>query len=277
MATSRSNRIFVTPSKLAKEHYLYVQEVGTLESIKPHISKRQNLTSYLFLIVLNGSGSLIYNGLTYELTSGSCAFIDCRYDYSHESSHKNPWQLKWVHFNSKNASDFYSTYIQSSCHPVFLTQRPKEYIECIDTIYNHHAARNAYTDLHSHLELTRLITYCITEQELSSNDSSIDEKLTCIYEELYKNYDKNISLEQLSSQYFISKYHLSRAFKKKYGTTIITALVSIRISKAKELLRFSNTPISEISQQCGFQDPSYFVKAFKKSEGVTPLTYRKKW
>ena len=46
MAKSKSNRIIPTPSHYAKEHYLYVQEVGTLQSLEPHISKRQNLNSF---------------------------------------------------------------------------------------------------------------------------------------------------------------------------------------------------------------------------------------
>ena len=52
MAKSTSNRIIATPSSYAKEHYLYIQEVGTLQSIEPHISRRQDLNSYLFFIVL---------------------------------------------------------------------------------------------------------------------------------------------------------------------------------------------------------------------------------
>ena len=54
MAKSSSNRILNTPSSYAKQHYLYVQEVGTLQSIEPHISRRQNLDSYLFFIFLQG-------------------------------------------------------------------------------------------------------------------------------------------------------------------------------------------------------------------------------
>ena len=40
MAKSSSNRILPTPSSYAREHYLYVQEIGTLQSLEPHVSKR---------------------------------------------------------------------------------------------------------------------------------------------------------------------------------------------------------------------------------------------
>ena len=49
---SRSNRILATPSAYAQKHYLYVQEIGTLTSTEPHVSSRENLSSYLFLPLL---------------------------------------------------------------------------------------------------------------------------------------------------------------------------------------------------------------------------------
>ena len=61
MAKSKSNRIISTPSQYAKEHYLYVQEVGTLQSLEPHVSRRQNLSSYLFFLVLDGNGTVFHS------------------------------------------------------------------------------------------------------------------------------------------------------------------------------------------------------------------------
>ena len=60
MAKSTSNRILATPSAYARKHYLFVQEVGTLQSLEPHVSKRQNLNSFLFFIVMDGEGTLFY-------------------------------------------------------------------------------------------------------------------------------------------------------------------------------------------------------------------------
>ena len=56
MAKSLSDRVLATPSSYAKKHYLYVQEIGTLTSMEPHVSSRENISSYLFLTVLKGEG-----------------------------------------------------------------------------------------------------------------------------------------------------------------------------------------------------------------------------
>ena len=59
---SQSDRCLHTPGSFAKENLLYVQEVGNLRSLKPHKCVRENLDSFLFLIVLDGKGSLDVKG-----------------------------------------------------------------------------------------------------------------------------------------------------------------------------------------------------------------------
>ncbi|MFI3177322.1 MAG: AraC family transcriptional regulator [Eubacteriales bacterium] len=277
MNSSRSDRILITPSALAKKQYLYAQEVGTLESLQPHVSKRSNLISYLFLIVLDGSGTLTYENTVYHLCTGHCAFIDCHLDYAHESSREEPWRLMWVHFDGVGAASFYKTYKEYSLEPVFSPAHPTDFISALSNLHIYHVSPDFYTELNTHLELTKLITLCFTDNHMNTSDSSIDRKLSEIYDYLNIHYAKVITLDQLSCDYYISKYYLARAFKKKYGVTIITALLNIRLSHAKSCLRFSNDSIQDIALQCGFQDIGYFIKAFKKKEGLTPLVYRKKW
>ena len=94
---------------------------------------------------------------------------------------------------------------------------------------------------------------------------------------MYKRQTENISLDQLAEQFFISKYYLSREFKKEFGTTVIQYVLAKRINNAKELLRYSNSSIEEIAHLCGIDDASYFNKVFRKMEGCTASEYRKRW
>ena len=78
MAKSLSDRVLATPSSYAKKHYLYVQEIGTLTSMEPHVSSRENISSYLFLTVLKGEGYLTYRGRKHYIQAGDCVYINCR-------------------------------------------------------------------------------------------------------------------------------------------------------------------------------------------------------
>ncbi|HBN38990.1 MAG TPA: AraC family transcriptional regulator, partial [Ruminococcaceae bacterium] len=66
----------------------------------------------------------------------------------------------------------------------------------------------------------------------------------------------------------------SRQFKKQTGTSPYDYLLGIRLTKAKELLKNTSLPISEISYQTGFANDSSFIYFFKKHEEISPLKFR---
>lgn len=278
MAKSTSDRIISTPSQYAREHYLYVQEVGTLQSLEPHISKRQNLSSYLFFLVLDGSGTVSYENRTYSICAGDCVWLDCTRPYSHESSAEYPWSLMWVHFNGKNAADYYSTFLQQGNPFLFRPRNLVLFTDALSQLYQTQLGKSSLMELLSNKYITDIITLCFTESRAEhEGEYSIPEKLNQIHSYLEEHYADKITLEQLSAQFFISKFHLSREYRKTFGTTLMSDLTARRISHAKSMLRFSDESVETIAQGCGFQDAGYFIKVFKKSENMTPLEYRKKW
>lgn len=278
MAKSSSNRILPTPSSYAREHYLYVQEIGTLQSLEPHVSKRQNLNSFLFLVVLDGEGTLNYCGTRHRISTGDCALINCARPYSHESSATHPWSLKWVHFNGLEASFYYDYFISRENSYLFRPRSILPFTDVLDQLYLCQQNKNPLMELTSNKYLTDMITLCFTENEsLKMGEYTIPDKLKQIHEYISENYSRKISLEDLADRFFISKFHLSREYKKIYGTTLGNALTNLRLSHAKSMLRFSDDSIDTIALSCGFQDTGYFIKVFKKAENMTPLQYRKKW
>ncbi|WP_088067477.1 response regulator transcription factor [Gottfriedia luciferensis] len=88
------------------------------------------------------------------------------------------------------------------------------------------------------------------------------------------NYAEEISLQEFSEKFYLSREYISRKFKQIYGVNISDYIVSIRIEKAKELLKFPNLKIYEIAGKIGYQDDKYFRKVFKKIVGMTPNEYR---
>ena len=278
MAKSSSNRILSTPSSYAREHYLYVQEIGTLQSLEPHISKRQNLNSFLFLVVLDGEGTLNYSGTRHRISAGDCALINCARPYSHESSATHPWSLKWVHFNGLEASHYYDYFISRENSYLFRPRSILPFTDVLDQLYLCQQNKNPLVELTSNKYLTDIITLCFTENEsLKLGEYTIPDKLKQIHEYISENYFRKISLEDLADRFFISKFHLSREYKKIYGITLGNALTNLRLSHAKSMLRFSDDSVDTIALSCGFQDTGYFIKVFKKAENMTPLQYRKKW
>ncbi len=88
--------------------------------------------------------------------------------------------------------------------------------------------------------------------------------------------EQDVTLDELSSLANLSKYYLCRLFKQAFGMTPIQYHMVIRLEKAKQMIQFTNLPLSTIAEKLGFQSIHSFSRAFHKLEGVPPSFYRKR-
>lgn len=93
-------------------------------------------------------------------------------------------------------------------------------------------------------------------------------------EYIKNNFNKDISLDEASRVVNISPYYFSKIFKEGTGENFIEYLTNIRMEKAKELLSTTEHSMKEICLMCGYSDPNYFSRSFKKNVGVTPTEYK---
>lgn len=89
------------------------------------------------------------------------------------------------------------------------------------------------------------------------------------------NYNKNITLSDISSYIFFSESYFAHSFKQEYGISPKSYILKARIDASKELLENSNMNISDIALSVGFSGQQRFNDIFKKFEHITPLKYRK--
>lgn len=123
-----------------------------------------------------------------------------------------------------------------------------------------------------------LITlYRLDPSMFNKSNNPLVKKIYEIQIYLNKNYKQQITLDNLSSQFSISKSYLEHSFVDITGLSIKRYILKTRLTNAKKLLCSSDYNISTISDIIGFYDSNYFIKQFKKSENITPLQYRKQY
>ncbi|TGD75151.1 helix-turn-helix domain-containing protein [Mangrovimicrobium sediminis] len=91
---------------------------------------------------------------------------------------------------------------------------------------------------------------------------------------LRDNLGRAISIGELAERFGVSSRTLNRRFRQATGHSPQQWLQRLRVSEARDLLRRSNLPISDIAWQLGFQDVSHFGKLFRAQAGITPGRYR---
>ena len=89
------------------------------------------------------------------------------------------------------------------------------------------------------------------------------------------NYMADLSLDSVSEILHISPAYLSAQFKKYQKMNFLDCLTELRINAAKELLADPFRSAAEVASMVGYEDASYFARAFKKRTGMTPTQYRK--
>lgn len=274
-----SNRIIYTPSAFAKDSLLHLQEIGLSEAQKPHTSSRENLLSYLFFMVLEGSGTLTYNGQEYSLSKGDCVFLDCRNPYAHRSS-ENLWTLKWVHFYGPSMHNIYEKYLQRGGLSHFNTQRTEEYNQLLQELFTIASSDSHVKDMQINEKLSALLTLLMQDSWNPNQNSprfTGKRNLREIKDYIDLHYHQKITLDNLAQQFFINKFYLTRLFKEQFGISVNHYLLQVRTTRAKQLLRFSDLSIEQVGQECGMNDANYFSRMFKKVEGITPGEYRRRW
>jgi AraC-like DNA-binding protein len=112
---------------------------------------------------------------------------------------------------------------------------------------------------------------CIAKSTAVSKDVSIREILHYI-ETHYTNYD--FSLQTVAEYYNMTFSNFSHYFKNNTNQNFKDYVEFLRVKKAKELLGGTNSPLEEIARDIGYSNASNFVRAFKKSAGLTPGEYR---
>lgn len=92
---------------------------------------------------------------------------------------------------------------------------------------------------------------------------------------LHTHYQDKFSLAAMASAVSMSRNECCRYFKQMMNLTITEYLLEYRLAKAAELLETSGLSITEIAEQTGFCDVSYFIKTFRVKTGITPKAYAK--
>ncbi|MBQ8320002.1 MAG: helix-turn-helix transcriptional regulator [Clostridia bacterium] len=94
-------------------------------------------------------------------------------------------------------------------------------------------------------------------------------------EYINKHISEPLTVDEICTAVFMSKYYFCRKFKKTTGLSVMEYILSTRLSLAQEMLLEKKMTISQISEQCGFSSLAYFCNVFKQRNGKTPSQYRK--
>lgn len=106
-------------------------------------------------------------------------------------------------------------------------------------------------------------------------DITENEKINRVLRHINENITGDLSLDGLSNAFYISKYYLSKQFKQFTGISIYQYIIKKRLTISSNMLRMG-VPVTSAYIECGFNDYSNYLKAFKREFGQNPSDYSRR-
>lgn len=110
----------------------------------------------------------------------------------------------------------------------------------------------------------------LKSRSLSFNADSTDKLIEFVNQNLFR----DLSLDMICDEFFMSKSQINRIFKKKTGSSIYQYILAKRLLTAKNMIA-SGEPTGEVSEKCGFSDYSSFYRSYTKRFGHPPKQDKK--
>lgn len=136
-------------------------------------------------------------------------------------------------------------------------------------------AKNIFADLNLKELLIRLVQSQHLEQVCAESTTDNNKgRLQYVIHYIHENLANKILMNDLCRKAYLSRNAFFAWFKEQFGITPLDYINHERIKLAKQLLADNKYNISQVSAHCGFSDVNYFVRLFKKLEGITPGAYK---
>ena len=136
------------------------------------------------------------------------------------------------------------------------------------------------SDLRQNIALLELLLYVAPILDLAAPNETVRNKdflrIAPILDYIQSNLTDPLTLDQISTKFFISKHYLCRIFKSATGFSVMEYIIHSRILRARQLLQ-EGLSVQQAGEQSGFSDNSHFIRTFGNLTGISPGRYAKEY
>ena len=242
-------------------------------------------------IVLDGNMTYLVNDNEYTLRAGEGLF--CNTNVLHSGKHYDAEDCSYlsITFHPRLLYGYTSSLMQSKYMERIL-QSPtlssihftpdvpwqREILERMEEIHHLRDKGPDSRELRMQIALMeiwlRIYEHADCPEEPEENGRDI-ERIRTLMEYMQKHYGEKVTLEELADQIHLCKSESCRLFKRYMKESLFDYLLDYRVERSLELLRHTDLDVTGIAGSCGFTNPGYYARIFRRKMGCTPLQYRK--
>ena len=252
---------------------MYILGIGARDTVF-HFIREDGYPNHQIIYCVRGSGVLKVGGNEYNITAGDGFYLPPKVPHEYYPT-EDIWETHWITFEGREIENMMK-YIKLEQTRVFriydintLDAIFKKMLHLMRTNY-YYGGQQCSAYLYSFfIEFNRVVN-----MQNGTRDSAKLNQLQPVIDYINKNYQKDITLTELSNLIGLSPQYLCRLFKECLNLRPFEYLARKRIQQAKLLLLEDKRNVNEIAGEVGYNDCSYFCAVFKKHEMLSPAEFR---
>lgn len=253
---------------LAPEKYLQINSCG-FQNLKENytVLREQGRGDYQLLLVESGVCEAEFDGAVYRLSAGNILLYPphARQRYTFVQSGLS----LWCHFTGTEVEEILSEYgLAGGIYRLSPNHSLFEAYTALIRRFHQKSTRPLATA--SLLEVMIYLSGVARDREAGEGDRVIDSLLNY----MHMHYAERLNVGMLAKQTGYSESRLSHLFTAATGRSPIRYLNDIRLKASREMLIATDLSVGEIASACGFDDPLYYSRRFRKRYGISPTEFR---
>ena len=266
-------QFFPEPDDAFQKH-LHLQSFSHMYSLQDYYTSRSKADSCLILHTDHGSGILEYRGRSFHLEEGDLFWIDCRIPHTYRTDGAF-WEHTDIHISGTGSEALFAEFAAVGQY-VLRSKDIPYYMSDTEDLLDAYVRPDPHRTLRIAHSIGTLLMHLILSAEKSrSRVTETSGALQDLIYYMHEHFREPLSMDQLSALSGLSRFHLSREFKKLTGFAPNEYLIRLRIEQAKVLLAGSSLPVYEIAGLSGFESETYFSRLFHQRMHMSPGAYRK--
>jgi len=229
-----------------------------------------------FYFICDGQGWLKINGKEFYPLPSQLVLMPAGVTQSYSSINDNTFTKYWCHFSAKIGDINIFDVLQL---PYFVDIKDKSHFKLLfKELINNYKSQSLSASFRTKAILLEIIAQFIDNAKTDNIQLYKSEFLGILHiftEYVEKHLSEDITIKQIARAVNFHPNYFIRYFKAHTGSSPMHYIIRIRMERAKELIVRSEMTVSEIGIAIGFNDLSYFSKAFKNYTGYSPSEFRK--
>lgn len=264
--------------KSASTQLITINNCGQLRiSVDSHIRRYAGRNDYQLIYICEGQCVVTLNGTVHIAYPGDCILYRPGEVQDYLLAKKVQPRTYWIHFNGDCCRELFEKLSLQGVY-IIKTEQNREIEHLVSRVCQYYNLQIHNRELICSGLMQSILA--LLSNEVQKDHHYAGEKGADKISELISRVkmvpNLNITVAECADFCNMSKPHFARVFKQVTGVPPVQFMLNIRIDRAKELLDFTDKPIADIAEACGFQDQNYFARTFRKMAGISPSQYRHK-